>query len=395
MSSASSHQPCPRCQFPTAPGEVFCRQCGLRLTDHAAQPDTLPSFSQPLSGNAAQPSTPSEFFAGPETAASPLNWDISTPPAFNGIAPPPEMPTAPLAAMPIKPRRRRKIILLALAIMVALLGAGGSLAYIFTRTNPVIQVSSAYDQETTLIGSASTSFQITGQQFVANTSITFLLDGRPAPGDKTFQSDANGNIEINLPVTSPWGTGKHVLTARDMLGNTTKDGVSVEIVAQGADGTPGPNGSPSDNDSFTIDEHVTGMTASGQPISFSGTLSILNTGPGGSVCGVSYTGRPWVYTGTIQKWKVTYTETVIYACHVTYKQGHLHYVDTATSETFVLGDGRHCAAPGPYTSDAFDGAFSSSTSISGTFYRDYSEAICPNKTYIYFDGETGTWQGII
>jgi hypothetical protein len=355
----------------------------------------IASPGQPIAGEANQRPPSSEFFAGPQAAPDPFDWDIPAQPAFNGITPPPETPTAPLAAMPIKPRRRRKGLLLALAIALVVLVAGGSLGYIVTRTNPVIQVNSAYNQGTTLIGAESTRFQITGQQFVANTSITFLLDGQPAPGDQTFQSDANGAIAINLPVTAQWETGAHVLTARDMLGNTTRDGVRVEVVAPGADGTPGPYGSPSDTDSFTIDEHGSGTTSGGRSISFSGTMSILNSGPGGIVCGVAYTGRPLTYKGTIRGTNVSYTETVIIACHATYQQGHLHYVDTATSDSFVLGDGRHCASPGPYTLASFTGVFSSNTAISGTFYRDYSEAICADKTYIYHDSETGTWQGII
>jgi hypothetical protein len=397
MSTPASQQPCPRCQFPLAPGDVFCRQCGLPLVADTPSPGAAPPVSQPWPGSAGQMPMTSEFFAGPEVGASLTNWSAPIPPAFSGVTPLRGTPTAPLAAMPVKSRRRRKIALLALAVALVILGTGSGLAYILTRTHPVIQITSDYDMGTTLIGSASTSFHITGQQFVANVGITFLLDGKPAPGDKTAQSDANGDIQTDLLVTSQWRVGNHLLTATDSLGNVTKDGAPVQIVAQGQDGTPGPNGAPADNGSFTIDIQGTATAADGQSFPLKGTLSILNISgsDGDSTCGVSYTGRPLVYKGTLRGSNVTYTETMILACHVTYKQGHLHYVDTATSDTFVLGNGRRCAASGPFTNGAFDGAFKSSTSISGTFYRDYSRADCTGKGYIYRNSEAGTWTGVL
>jgi hypothetical protein len=128
-------------------------------------------------------------------------------------------------------------------------------------------------------------------------------------------------------------------------------------------------------------------------VNFSGTLSILTVAATGSTCGIGYVGVPLVYTGTLQGASVTYTETLIVACHVIYHHGHLNYVDTATSDTFDLSDGRHCAAPGPFTLDSFTGAYSSRVSISGTFYRAYSQANCQDHTYIYHGAVTGTWSG--
>src|SRR5262249_23147964 len=73
-----------------------------------------------------------------------------------------------------------------------------------------------------LVGATDTSFHVIGQQFSGNASITFLLDGQPAPGTQAVQSDSNGNVQADLPVTPDWSVGRHTLTARDDQNFVTK-----------------------------------------------------------------------------------------------------------------------------------------------------------------------------
>ena len=213
----------------------------------------------------------------------------------------------------------------------------------------------------------------------------------------TVSSDAHGSIQADLIVTSQWTVGKHMLAARDDLGNTTRMGVPIEIVAQGLDGTPGPNGAPADDDSFSITAQVTSETESGDSDNFQQTLTIVhNPDPAiGTICDPEYTGQPIVRKGTLKNSTVPYTETIIFACQVTYKHGQLTYKEIATSDVFVVGSSLQCASQGPYVYSEFDGSFSSNVSSKGTYFRTYSRADCTDGTYIYRESLTGTWEGSI
>lgn len=392
MSLFSSQQRCPRCQFPLDPGVFICQQCGLNMPESASGGAALPPLSQPWPADPQEPPMPSEFLT-PEGGATPSGWILPGQPT-PGAFPPPL--AAPIFPVPARPPRSRKPVLIALSIVLIIaLVAGSSVAYIFTRPKPVIQVKSDYTLGATPIGSTTTSFHVTGQQFSTNANITFLLDGQPAAGVKTFLSDGKGNVKADLTVTTDWTLGKHTLTARDDQGYTTKAGIAIEIVGQGLSGTPGPKGAPADNSSFDLSVTIVAKFFDGSTATFQRSLTIIGhpDPAGGDVCAESDHGQGITYTGTLDNSTETFVETMTLACHGTYKQGHLTYTETGITDKFVLGNGVHCASPHPYTYAAIDGTFTSPALINGKYHRDYFQADCTDGTYIYRDNATGTWEG--
>jgi hypothetical protein len=162
-------------------------------------------------------------------------------------------------------------------------------------------------------------------------------------------------------------------------------------------GTPGPNGAPADDSSFSLTAVVSVAVSSGQSYTFKQLLTILgNPDPaGGSVCSPGDNGQPNVYTGTLDNSSESFTETIILTCTGTYKDGHLTYTETATSDVFVVNNSLRCAAKGSYIYGALTGMFSSPTTISGSYHRDYFQADCSDGSYIYRNSETGTWAASI
>lgn len=150
--------------------------------------------------------------------------------------------------------------------------AAGIAAYLLTRPQPVISLSSTYQVGGTPAGSIGTFLHLNGRTFSSSSAITFLLDGMPALGNQDAHSDTKGTVEADLAVTSGWALGRYILTARDGNGYNTKNSVTVMIVPQGQAHTPGPNGAPPDDTSFklnvTIQEQnvVTGEKATGHYI---------------------------------------------------------------------------------------------------------------------------------
>ncbi|HEY7347955.1 MAG TPA: hypothetical protein VH599_06510 [Ktedonobacterales bacterium] len=402
------------------------------------------------------------------------------------------VPGAELGLPPSPPRKRhRKVIALVLAALVVL-GAGGTAAFILTRPRPIITITGPQQSGSLPAGAPDTAFSVTGRDFTANSAITFLLDGNPAPGAPATRSDQTGSISVELPITDDWLLGRHTLTAKDAQGYLTKDGAllavlaapvlsvrssymrgslpagsngttlafsgmrfalhalvtlqldgklldtsspvmsdgrgriagalsvdakwalgthsltaqdaqgnvtqaaaSLVIVDQGEAGTPGPKGAPADDISFGGYAHVSARDASG--VSFSFTQLFMVTGrpdpAGGSVCALEDNGKPQTFTGTLDNSSETFTETITFTCRGTYKHGHLTYIEIGTSDKFVLGSGVRCASSGPYIYGAYDGTFSSPTTMSGVYAREYFQANCTDGTYIFRDSATGKWTG--
>ncbi|HLW02212.1 MAG TPA: protein kinase [Ktedonobacterales bacterium] len=253
---------------------------------------------------------------------------------------------------------------------------------------PVLNVTSDYNDGSVPVGSLSTSFTIAGKRFAPNAQVTFLLDGKPISGVQPLAADAKGRVQTTLTVGSSWSVGNHTLTAQDNQGNSTKSGISLEVVHQGAGGTPGPHGAPTDSATFSIS--ITVKISGGD--TFTMTLNVSN----GKVCdNGSDTGQPQNYSHTFSD-GTSYNETYVWTCSGTYKAGHLTYTETDTSDTFTLSDGGYCVASTPRVEKFLDGTFSSASAISGTFRDDALNINCPtvNTFYLTSSGaESGSWSG--
>ena len=227
----------------------------------AAQPDSSPSPAYSQYEPAVQPSYVSAQSYGRPPAAPP-------PPSYTPAAYPPYEPAvqpsygqpptaAPLPSSPLPPRQQKPgrgliIALIAVVVCVVLGAVTGAFLLLQPHPQPVINVSSDYKVAATPAGASGTILHVSGQQFSSNAAVTFLLDGIPVPGNGSAQSDANGIVRMDLTVTEGWVVGKHLLTARDANNFTTQAGVAVVIVPQGQAHTPGPNGAPADDLSFSL-----------------------------------------------------------------------------------------------------------------------------------------------
>jgi hypothetical protein len=367
---------------PSSPESSESHEAASTPADESTRVEVTVSESVPLPEAPFEPPV-SESLPPPQ---APFELPIS------GSLPPTAPPAPPLP--PVKPSRRRKIVLRVLiGVVCGILIASGGL-YLFTRPQPVILVTSDYNVGSVAAGSSTSSFHIIGQQFSGNADINFLLDGQSVPISQLVRSDKDGNFQIDLAIPAQWPVGRHTLTARDDQGYLTKAGVPVEIAKPGLEGTPGPNGAPADNASFSLDLTVSETTNGGDTYTFDKKLLILGKPDpaGGSVCSPEDM-TPQVYTGTLQGSSETYTETITFTCQGTYKQGHLTYVETATSDVLVLGRGTTCSSPAPYIYGAYDGFFTSPAVSSGTYYDNYFQANCTDGSYVYRDSGTGTWTG--
>lgn len=300
------------------------------------------------------------------------------------------------------------IILLITAVVVLGGGAAGALAYVLTRPQPVISISSPYKVGNTPAGSAGTSLHLTGQHFSGSSSIIFLLDGTSAPGAPHVASDSQGNLNVNLPVTTAWSKGRHTLTASDAGGYSTKSGVVVEIVAQGEAHTPGPLGAPPDDASFRVNIQFQGQyDQGGGP--FHGSDTEIVTGrpdpAGGRVCQLEDDGQPHTYTSHTLNTGLPETQTVVYSCSGTYKAGTLTLTETLVSDTIQLTDQGskitcHLLTPG--VDERLTGSYTAQGTFSGTltlvdFPRtDFSCTTGPFSSFYFFlYGGTGTWTGTL
>ncbi len=376
-----------------------------------APPQQQPYMPPPQYGSSPQqysspPPEPFNYAAPYPPPADAINR-VPTPEPFNYAAsfpaqsyPPPGAPVpAPYPPIPSpKPGGGSRILLIVLAIIIVLGAGGGFLIYHFlTLPQPVISIISKYHVGQTPAGSTSTAFHVSGQNFSANSAITFLLDGANAPGSAVAQSDAKGNVQADLTVTNAWLVGGHTLTARDANDYTTKSGVSIMIVPQGEANTPGPSGSPPDDMKFTINISIQAKdAATGKAISpFSQTL-IVSGQPdpaGGTVCrqGLN-SGQSLTYDGTLNN-GLKYHEIYVETCSGTYKKGMISYTEKVTSDQYTLADGRVCTVKTPYTSEQLIGTFTAPTAISGTLSSDIVTAPCNDGTNVTTDALSGNWTG--
>jgi FHA domain len=288
----------------------------------------------------------------------------------------------PIQSPPMQPKssNRLKVLLIVLSIVLVLgAGGGGIAAYLLTRPQPVMTVTSIYRVGSTLAGSTGSVVHVSAHSFSGSSAITFLLDNLPVASTQHVSSDADGNVRADLTITTAWAVGNHILTAKDANGYATKVGMPVVIVPQGQAHTPGPNGAPPDDMSFTLNASMqTHDAGTGKQLG-STTETLIITGKpdpsGGSVCQSLDDGQPHSYIGNAGN-GITYRETFIWSCSGTYKGGKLSYTETATTDKVDFSNGISCVAHTHYVSEHLEGTFKSQNTISGTLSSDSITADC-------------------
>jgi len=288
-----------------------------------------------------------------------------------------------------------KILLIAVIVLIVLGTAGGGIfVYLIMQPQPFISVTSDYHtanttNTTTQAGSTGTDFRISGNKFSGNSAITFLLDDDVVPGNPVAQSDKDGKVTTRLTVTKDWSVGDHKLTARDASGYTTKDSVALKIVPQGQASTPGPNGAPPDDKSFTVNVNY---QASGE-VSHQITLQVTgHSDPtGGSACTSRADGVQNTYNG--QDNNGLYRNIYTLTCSGTYKGGKLIYTETLTSDKYIYANGLTCIQRAPYVLMHLEGTFSSATTISGSYSQEARSYDCTPGGPTDFSAALGNWTG--
>jgi hypothetical protein len=283
------------------------------------------------------------------------------------------------------------IIIVAVIVVLGVIG-GGITAYVLGLPKPTMTAFSAYKVGNVWAGSTGTSLSISGRRFSSSSTITLLLDGGPISSSQPVHSDASGNVSTNVQLTSSWSLGRHMLTAKDGSGYITKQGIAIQVVAQGEANTPGPSGAPPDDASMTINANVTLTNNPGQTTE---TLTVTGRPDpnGGTVCiNGDDNGQPHSATGSSQG--VTFQETIVFSCSGSYKDGKLSYTETATSDTINFSNGLACTAHTPYVYQHLEGTFTNSTSVGGTFTSDAITVDCNGGVGTQqLNANQGTWTG--
>ena len=371
---------CPQCHAELPAGARFCGNCGFPGASEAG-----PGEAASTNRVSALTHTPSEQPDAPPAPPRAI-------PVY-GVAPPPLPPYTPLSPRK-KPGGWLKITLIAVAVLFVLAGVGVG-AFFLLQPQPVISVTSDYKIGSTPAGAIGTVFHVSGRQFSSNSTITFLLDGTPISGERLVQSDANGNVKTDLAVTSNWAVGHHSLTARDAGSHVTKTGMTVVIVPQGQAHTPGPNGAPPDDKSFTIGvTEQRSDTVTGQQLQpWNTTLIITGHPDGGSVQQPQDDGQPHTLTGSY--YGGTYTDTYVFQSSGTYKGGQLSYTETYVSDKWSFSSGLTCESNSPSVAERLEGTFSDQNTISGTVSNDAISIPCSGGATLSINGATGTWTGTL
>jgi hypothetical protein len=312
------------------------------------------------------------------------------------------LPYAPLSMQspPVQPKsnNRLKVLLIVLSIVLVLgAGGGGVAAYMLTRPQPVTTVTSTYQVGSTPAGSTGTVLHISAHSFSGSSTITFLLDSLPVASNQNVSSDADGNVKADLMITTAWAVGNHILTAKDASGYATKVGVPVVIVPQGQAHTPGPNGAPPDDMSFTLNASVHFQDAGTGKQLGSDTETLIVTGKpdpsGGTVCQAANDGQSHTYLGNVGN-GIIYRVTLVSTCSGTYKGGKLTYTETATSQKEAYSDGTSCQEHTPYIIEHLEGTFTSQNTISGTLSSDSVTADCSGGSGTHqfnINAQKGSW----
>jgi hypothetical protein len=258
---------------------------------------------------------------------------------------------------------------------------------------PLLSVDSGYVEGSTPAGSAGITFKVSGKRFTPKAEVTLLLDGQPLALGQPLTSDAQGHISASLAVTASWTLGGHVLTARDSQGYVTQSPTPLVIVRPGEADTPGPNGAPPDDASFSIYFNVQATDlATGRKLSFQVYADVTGRPDpaGGRVCNLAYdNNRPFTTTGQFSNGE-KYTETMTTTCAGTYKSGKISYTETATSDRFKLANGVVCSTQHPFAINVVIGTYTTS-GFRGRYVSQGAVIPCNDGTDIVYDPFVGSW----
>ncbi len=250
-----------------------------------------------------------------------------------------------------------KIITAVVAATVVVGAGGATAAYILTRPNPVIQVTSDFHPagHTPPVGALMVDLHVTGQDFSDNSSVTFSLDGSPAPGAKSVTSDGKGNITATLTVTSAWRYGVHTLTATDASHYTTKNGVRVEIIPRPRIAVTSQyqeGATPAGSSSTTL--HVTGEGFSySRPVTF---LLDGQTAPGSQPVQSDGNGNVKADLMVTDAWSI--------GNHTLTARDDQGYSAESGMQVAIVHQGE-ASTPGPHGSPADDASFTVLVTIQG------------------------------
>jgi len=266
---------------------------------------------------------------------------------------------------------------------------------------PLISITSKYMVGNTPAGASGTTLHISGQQFSGNSAITFLLDGHVAPGNAGTHSDANGNFSTDVTITAAWSVGTHTLTARDGSNHSTKKSVSVTIVQPGQANTPGPNGAPPDDTTFTL---TFTENATNTPSFTRNEVMLIKGHPdpaGGSACLDRDDGQQHSLSRSFSN-NTPYTETDTFSCQGSYKGGKISYSETLLTSviTYTNGSGVSvtCTLLSPQPHQEVTGSYAGNGTFTGTFAFDYTPASdysCSDGSSFSFVYTYGTWTGTV
>jgi zinc ribbon protein len=295
----------------------------------------------------------------------------------------------------------KAIMFVVAAVVVVAAGGIAAAAHFLSRPQPLISITSTYKVGTALAGAPGTILHISGQQFSSNSAITFLLDGRVAPGNPGTRSDANGNVSANVTITNAWSVGTHTLTARDASNDSTQNSVRVTIVQPGQANTPGPNGAPPDDASFKVIAQIQGSQST--------ETEVVTGHPdpmGGTVCQPEDNGQPSVITGFTFNSHTPYRETSTYSCAGSYKGGKITLTERFTSDVFVFSEPNGITttctlnSPQPQTDEQLSGSYAGNNTFSGTItYPTIPDSDYPcngngsSTFYNFHHGQSVNWTG--
>jgi len=297
----------------------------------------------------------------------------------------------------------KTIIIVVATVVVVAAGGIGAAAYFLTRPQPLISITSNFKAGGTIAGANGTTLHISGQKFSSNSAITFLLDGNPAPGNPSAHSDSNGNFSADVKITDAWSIGTHTLTARDASSYSTKNSVSVTIVPPGTAHTPGPNGAPPDDATFTISLSAKGTyTSLNQPFTANETLHVTGhpDPAGGTVCQDGDNGQQFSSSGVTLDTHTAFTETYSFSCKGSYKGGKVSYTQMLVTNVITYtSSGVTCTLIAPQLNQQVTGSYTGQNTFTGTLvygHTPQTDFHCtnPNSFFFYIGGQ-GTWTGTV
>src|SRR5260370_38202753 len=105
-----------------------------------------------------------------------------------------QQPSTPPPVKPKSSKRLKALFIVLLVVLVLSVAGGGVAAYLLTRPQPVMSVTSDYRVASIPAGSTGTVLHVRAHSFSGSSAITFLLDNVAVAGGQNVQSDADGRV---------------------------------------------------------------------------------------------------------------------------------------------------------------------------------------------------------